>query len=294
MLDFDGCGFIRYAIYQLEMGPSGTLHYQGYIELTDPVRFTAIVKAVPSIKGAHFEKRYGNREQARHYCMKPVEGCICKHCLAEVLVPTKLEGPWEYGEWNANGQGCRNDIYEVKDLIDKGLYHLVPDEHFAVWLHNRSSLDAYATLKSQAVNPNYAIDKFNRPAMDLSKPILLTGASGTGKTSYALAHFKKPFLVRDIDDLKGLTSQFDGIVFDDMSFKHWPAESVIHLLDWDNPSSIRCRNVNAKIPAKMPRIFTHNDSDIFACQSSLSQYSAINRRYTHVDIGSQNLYNVTQ
>lgn len=280
LVDFSTSEKVRYAVSQLEIGASGTVHLQGYIELHEPIRYTALIKDIPDLKGAHFEKRYGTRDQARNYCMKQDE--------------TYLEGPWEYGEWNPNGQGCRNDIYDVKDMIDKGLYYAVPDEHFAIWCQYRNSFDAYAALKSDIVVPKYTIDQFNRSPMDLSKPVLLTGSSGTGKTSYALAHFKKPFLVKDIDDLKRLTGEYDGIVFDDMSFKHWPAESVIHLLDWDTSSSIRCRNFNGRIPAQMRRIFTHNDQDIFACQTSLSQVSAIQRRYVTVDIGSQNLYNVSQ
>lgn len=278
MLDFALFDKVRYAVYQLEAGANGTAHFQGYIELHEPVRFTQITKAMPELKGAHFEKRYGTREQARAYCMKQDE--------------TYLEGPWEYGDWNANGQGNRNDIYDVKDMIDKGLYHAVPQEHFALWCQYRNSFDAYHALKSDVVTPKYEISQFNRPAMDLSLPVLLIGDSGIGKTHYAMAHFKKPFLVKDIDDLKRLTGEYDGIVFDDMSFKHWPAESIIHLLDIDTPSSIRCRNFNGRIPAGMKRIFTHNQSDIFL-PSFCSEYqsNAIRRRHVVVDIGQTYLYN---
>lgn len=88
------------------------------------------------------------------------------------------------------------------------------------------------------------------------------GPSDTGKTQWALAHFKNPLVCRDTDDLKDFVPGFhDGIVFDDMSFSHWPRTSVIHLLDWDLDSSIRCRNTNAFIPKHTKKIFTSNTSE---------------------------------
>lgn len=91
-----GISKLRYCIYQLEMGESGTLHFQGYAEFTSPVRFSVFNDA-GQLAHAHFEPRRGTREQARDYCRK---------------LDTQLAGPWEYGSW-IGGQGSRSDLEEA-------------------------------------------------------------------------------------------------------------------------------------------------------------------------------------
>ncbi len=54
---------------------------------------------------SHIEPRRGTRDEARAYCMK---------------ADTKIKGPWEYGNWIAGGQGKRNDLLEVADLVADG------------------------------------------------------------------------------------------------------------------------------------------------------------------------------
>lgn len=98
------------------------------------------------------------------------------------------------------------------------------------------------------------------------KCFFLHGDSNTGKTQWAKAHFEHPLVCSDTDDLKNFIEGYhDGIVFDDMSFSHWPRESIIHLLDWDEDRSIRCRNTNALIPRHTYKIFTSNkmEADVF-------------------------------
>jgi len=62
---------ITYAIMQEEVGEQGTVHLQGYIELTRPVRMTRM----KNIFGHHyhFEVRRGTQSQAIEYCRK-IEG----------------------------------------------------------------------------------------------------------------------------------------------------------------------------------------------------------------------------
>lgn len=259
---------VRYAIYSEEVGENGTPHFQGYVELNEPQRFTWL-KKIPGLEDAHFEKRHGTREQARNYCMKKDD-------------PTFIDGPYEFGKWESGGQGSRNDIPEILSQIKSGSTMLeIAEEHSSAWVQYRNSFDAYARLVEPDTKPRYSLSDFVQPPVVLDRPILIYGPSGIGKTQFALAHFKNPLLVKEIDDLKRLTKKHDGIVFDDMSFKHWPAESVIHLLDYESRSSIHCRNTNAYIPEGMNRIFTHNESNIFDAQNmTMSQAAAINRRYT--------------
>lgn len=64
---------LRYAVFQRERAPeTGTEHYQGYFEFTQPKWFTTIKKCLSKENigvDAHIEQRKGKRSQAREYCM---------------------------------------------------------------------------------------------------------------------------------------------------------------------------------------------------------------------------------
>ena len=95
---------VRYAIWQLELGEEGTPHFQGYLELERPQRYSALSSST-NLKGAHFEARCGSREQAREYCRKE---------------ETRSSGPWEYGVWSDKSQGKRSDLEGVVASINDG------------------------------------------------------------------------------------------------------------------------------------------------------------------------------
>lgn len=94
---------VRYFIAQRERGESGNYHWQGYIELSRPVRLAGMKKMLP---GAHFEARRGSREQARDYCKK-----------LETAVPGSV--PVELGSFSTE-PGKRNDLKALYDDIATG------------------------------------------------------------------------------------------------------------------------------------------------------------------------------
>lgn len=49
--------------------------------------------------------------------MKPEEGCTCEHCATN---PTRLDGPWEIGEWEHSEQGKRTDLHNVSAMVLAG------------------------------------------------------------------------------------------------------------------------------------------------------------------------------
>ena len=108
----------------------------------------------------------------------------------------------------------------------------------------------------------YELGDFERPPLDLRKPVLLPGASGVGKTQFAKAHFKYPLVIRSIDQLKKMTPITDGLILDDMNFGpnglDWTPEQMIHMLDMEDDAVVKARYVDAVIPKGMPRIFTTN------------------------------------
>lgn len=104
----------RYLIFQLEKAGTGTLHWQGYVEWPRSMRRTRLSKLDKAI---HWEQRRGSREEARHYCMKPVDDCGCEHCDE----CERVEGcyPHEYGEWDQR-RGKRTDLDAVYADIREG------------------------------------------------------------------------------------------------------------------------------------------------------------------------------
>lgn len=149
---------IRYAIYQLEQGESGTTHWQGYMELAKPQRITAI-KKIAGMETAHLEPRRGTRDQARDYCRK-TEG--------------RLLEPIEYGSWKAGGSGARNDVTALKEMIDEG----------------KSDLEIWDSLPKEFLRFNRAIKEVRRLKTAVrtwaTEVIVCVGRPGCGKSKYAL------------------------------------------------------------------------------------------------------------
>lgn len=90
--------------------------------------------------------------------------------------------------------------------------------------------------------------------------MIIWGDAGIGKTEYAKFLLGESLMVSHIDDLANFNPEFhNGIIFDDMDFKHFPRTSQIHLLDWDNDRSIHIRYQTAFIPKNTKKIFTTNE-----------------------------------
>lgn len=52
---------VRYCIYQLECGPAGNLHFQGYLELKRGQRLS-FLQRLEGLEGAHWAIRFGHRK----------------------------------------------------------------------------------------------------------------------------------------------------------------------------------------------------------------------------------------
>jgi hypothetical protein len=104
------------------------------------------------------------------------------------------------------------------------------------------------------------------------KPLVLCGPSGAGKSVWAvnkaLERYETVLFINQVDDLRQFRSTIHkAIVFDEIRFTGdirtgkgaRPIESQIHIVDSDFPRTIYCRYKNARIPAKVPKIFTCTD-----------------------------------
>lgn len=153
------------------------------------------------------------------------------------------------------------------------------ENYFATQREKKSAKATFTQFKKEKIT-------------DWSTSHLIWGKAGSGKTQWALSHFKNPLMVSHIEDLQDFDiDEHDGIVFDDMSFRHLPGQAIIHLLDSDFERSIHCRFRNAAIPAGTKKIFCHNDGNIFEPEKDISedQRAGIARRYTATYV-AENLF----
>lgn len=96
---------VNYCVFQKEKCPkTGKEHWQGYIEFVKKRRMGA-VKEFFNDNGLHLERRKGDRDEARAYCMKE---------------ESRIEGPWEFGDFKSNGQGRRSDLKRCVDELLNG------------------------------------------------------------------------------------------------------------------------------------------------------------------------------
>lgn len=124
---------IRYMIYGEEKTSAGQIHYQGYAEFNRKITIPTFKKIIDDEK-AHVEIRKGTRDQAKEYCKKGEQ----PHEEWNTQGP---KGPTyglnaivkEHGDWNAGGQGRRNDLIKIRDLIEEGKtnYELIDEPEAA-------------------------------------------------------------------------------------------------------------------------------------------------------------------
>jgi len=104
--------YARYAVWQHEIGDSGTEHYQGYVNFSTPVSLTH-VKKLPGLYRAHIERVRGTVAEAARYCQK-LEGQLD----GPYYFPTKEE---VLKHCSRGDQGKRTDIDHMCELVRMGL-----------------------------------------------------------------------------------------------------------------------------------------------------------------------------
>ncbi len=242
-----------------------TPHIQGYVRLKTKVRMSSMARYLPR---AHLERAKGTDWQNKVYCSK--------------------EG--DFQEWGTIPKEPKekDTTYEealAADTVEEGITVVKTKRPRDYCLYGETIERNLKRHKKSVYVSKYKLEDFNRPPLIINKSTLICGDTNCGKSHFAAAHFKNPLFVRHIDKLSVLSPDNDGIIFDDMSFKHWPPEAVIHLLDNEFDSDINIRYKTAFVPAHTPKIFTHNDENPFyKLDTSLEQQLAIERRLNRVII----------
>lgn len=131
----------------------------------------------------------------------------------------------------------------------------------------RRTARLYKKVGANTKKKRYTLDDFEVPKevetwrtqQKDQRVLVMSGDSGSGKTQLAKALFENPLVVRHIDKLKQFDEfEHDGIIFDDMSFTHYPREPLISMLDLEEDSDINVKCSMVTIPAGVPRVITTN------------------------------------
>lgn len=168
-------------IWQLEKCPSsGTLHIQGYLELSKPKRFSGIKKLL-GCNSAHLEPRKSKTPgPAIDYCRKEESRCTSSDCDSK-LYPGGA-GPFQWGELSSDGnQGNRNDLAEACETLREEGYSAVAEKHPTSFVKYFRGFKALET----------AIIK---PYKGKIKKIAIIGPTGCGKTWKATHDYGEAFV----------------------------------------------------------------------------------------------------
>lgn len=252
---------------------TGRKHLQCFAHLRKRMRWSTLHKRYPGLRNLEVCK--GTPYQNFLYCSK--EGDF-------IEVGTR---PTEIKSRKADENKCFSDALNA-DTLEEGI-SIIKQEAPRDWCIHSANI-TYALQQNKKKKFVHKYNEFKIDVLPTDKAILIYGPSGIGKTAYALSHFENPLLVTHMDKLRELTSDHDGIVFDDMSFKHYPPEAIIALLDMEYDRDIHTRYRCSVIPEGMPRIFTHNTENPFYEETiHEDQKEAIGRRLRKVHL-EQKLY----
>lgn len=144
----------RYTIFQEERGQEGTIHYQGYLEFSNPKTLAYLKKHVSN--RAHFETRKGTAASCIDYCSKE---------------DTRVSGPYSAGTPAQKTQGQRTDLEEACATLAAGGLKRLREELPHMYVKFSRGFEALA-----AATPM-------RPR-EAPEVIVLYGPTGTGKTKY--------------------------------------------------------------------------------------------------------------
>lgn len=242
---------ITYLCGQLEQGDH--LHYQGYVELSAQQRISWLKKNLSHT--AHFERRFGTQEEAIEYTRKKDD--------------TTIPMTWnEWGEPFEEKRGKRNDLLDVKAMLDDGEPEsAIADAHFGSWVRYNKAFQQYRLLKAKKRDPSVGVEV-----------IVYYGATGLGKSRMARESYPGAYV-------KPVGSQwFDGyagqkeVLFDEFG-GHWmPYGTLLSITD-RYPCTVPIKGGHTEFSAST-MLFTTNRHPRFWYRGDY--YDAFKRRITKI------------
>jgi len=140
-------------------------------------------------------------------------------------------------------QGRRTDLEQVAQEIQKGrsARDLAMEFPVVFMKYPTGMMKTMELIAPRAVKKGFEMKDFKAKPINWDDVaddtgdhlnMIIWGPAGTGKTEWAKAHFKNPFVCRGLEELRTFDKEeFDGIVFDDMNFVDLPRTMQLALLD---------------------------------------------------------------
>lgn len=250
--------YINYICFGFEVCPTtDRLHLQGYLQCTDVKRFDTIRSALRTSEMALVESR-GSDEDNRTYCSK--------------------DGTFEeFGERRTIKRAGKRNLHETFEnicedcLAGESLKEIVKRYPMEFIKHSSGIIKMHSMFRKKPLKILTGPWRWNIEH-DWTTSLHLWGKTMLGKTSYAKALLPEALLVTHIDQLKNYDeSEYNGIIFDEAKFLHYPREAQIHVVDVDEERAIHIRYGIAIIPAGTKKIFVSNYQEIFLMDPAISR-----------------------
>lgn len=256
---------VHFLKYSLEKGDSGTPHFQGWFQTTRSSRHAYCLKWTKF----SFLTECHNPEAADRYVQKP---------------ETHIDGPWEFGY--RSEQGKPNDLAIALEKVRNGASaRQIAEEHPTTYCRNHNGIDKIISMQVLCEPTGHDLASFTAKPLDLSLPVLLWGPPLLGKTHFAMAHFKHAMFITHLDQLRGLDSSYDGLVFNDLDFSEEPFDKRRNLIEMDFSTFVNIKFGAARIPKGLPRIFTGHRPDLLLGLNDHSwERESLKRRVSYIEV----------
>jgi len=192
-------------------------------------------------------------------------------------------------------EGCEDWKFE-EELITRVMEApTLKDACIDAGVEVKSVSDCVALRKPEAKKRKFAeiddecdVTRFKTMDWDRSKALVMKGNAATGKTNWAVNQFKFPVMICDVEDMRNLPAQCDGLVFDEMLFDNCSKKTQVYLTDLKFERTIRMRHCNASIPKGLPRIFCCNEHEFVF---GLDPHESVKRRFIEYELGTNGNWN---
>jgi len=206
-------------VYQRERGENGTAHIQGYIRFKKQHRFKAVKEWMG--EELHIEQAKGTEGENRAYCTKS---------------ETRIEGPWEIGEFKETKKGKRSDLEKIADMLNSNCsIKDVAMEIPGSFMRYHGGIVKYSELMTSDVE-----------VRDI-KCYVLWGTTGTGKTHRARTTYPLAYGVINSRDPWGAYNDQTEVLFDEFDWHDWNLVDMNRYCDkWSCRLDARYNNKIAK------------------------------------------------
>lgn len=207
---------VKYVVFGLEVGESGTPHFQGYVEWIEGKAVVPTLKKLdPRI---HWDERMATAQTAKAYCCKGIQ-TKAEWTLLGVKGPTYGRDAKVFESGKMSAQGKRSDIKDCAEMVVCG-----------------------ASLRDVALENPAVFVKYHKGFVAL-KNVLMThrtepptvrwiwGLAGVGKTRGPVERHIASHYIKDNTTWWDGYEQQEAIIIDDFDAKAWNYRALLQLLD---------------------------------------------------------------